>query len=329
MIPKISVIIPIYNAEYFLRRCIDSILAQTFSDFEILLIDDGSSDASGKICDEYAAKDNRVRAFHKKNSGPSAARNEGLDNATGQYVFFVDADDYLSESHLYNYSLWMENYDIVYQGYRLFDEESNATLERKAIDKEGVGVRQTMDVLCEIFVYGGLFGPTWSKIFRRSYIEEHGMRFDENLRIREDEIFTFEYCKHVKSIKSLETFTYNYQKTPSSLMRQGYYAPDILEKACICSYSIACKLPLTDQFKKTIDLYYTDTLTWCGKLCYNPYHLATKEIRKKILGSLFTAYKQMPSAKSMKFLKYNIFITDTFHLFVFYLKFIARILIRR
>lgn len=91
--PKISIIVPVYNVEKYLRRCIDSILAQTFTDFELLLIDDGSKDYSGAICDEYAEKDNRIRVFHKENGGVSSARNMGIDNAKGDRFSFVDADE--------------------------------------------------------------------------------------------------------------------------------------------------------------------------------------------------------------------------------------------
>ena len=84
--PKISVIVPVYKAEAYLHRCVDSLLAQTFTDFEVLLVDDGSPDRSGEICDEYARKDRRVRVFHKENGGVSSARNMGLDNARGEYV---------------------------------------------------------------------------------------------------------------------------------------------------------------------------------------------------------------------------------------------------
>ena len=88
----VSIIVPVYNTEKFLHRCIDSILAQTYTDFELLLIDDGSKDSSGAICDEYAVKDARVRVFHKENGGVSSARNLGLDNAKGEWITFVDSD---------------------------------------------------------------------------------------------------------------------------------------------------------------------------------------------------------------------------------------------
>ena len=96
-IPKISVIVPIYNAEKHLNRCVSSILSQTFVDLELLLIDDGSRDNSKKICDEYAEKDSRDRVFHKLNEGVSSARNLGLDNVHGEWIIFIDADDYWIE----------------------------------------------------------------------------------------------------------------------------------------------------------------------------------------------------------------------------------------
>ncbi len=113
---KISVIIPVYNVEKYLHRCIDSILAQTFTDFELLLINDGSKDNSGKICDEYAAKDSRVRVFHKENGGASSARNLGLDNAKGEWVTFVDSDDWIAAEMYHNMldKAKGEDADIVY-----------------------------------------------------------------------------------------------------------------------------------------------------------------------------------------------------------------------
>lgn len=96
----VSCIIPVYNTEKYLRRCIESVLAQTFVDWEMLLIDDGSTDASGSICDEYAAKDERIRVFHKENGGISSARNLGLNYAQGEWIFFVDSDDSLPKTSL-------------------------------------------------------------------------------------------------------------------------------------------------------------------------------------------------------------------------------------
>ena len=117
--PLISVIVPVYNVENYLPRCLDSIINQTYTNLEILLVDDGATDNSGKLCDEYAQKDNRIRVFHKENGGVSSARNMGLDNATGEYIAFVDSDDYIDKCMyeiMLNSSV-QNNADIVVCGY--------------------------------------------------------------------------------------------------------------------------------------------------------------------------------------------------------------------
>jgi len=113
--PIISIIVPVYNAEKYLRRCIDSIIAQTFTDWECLLVDDGSTDESPNICDEYATKDSRIKVFHKVNEGVSSARNIGIDNAKGRFVTFVDADD----SIMHNYLCLIKegDYDLLLSSY--------------------------------------------------------------------------------------------------------------------------------------------------------------------------------------------------------------------
>ena len=112
--PKISVIIPVYNVELYLPKCIDSILCQTYTDFELLLIDDGSSDASGKICDMYKENDNRIRVCHKKNEGVSKARNLALNNALGEFVIFVDSDDWIEPNTFELVLNQLENFDIFF-----------------------------------------------------------------------------------------------------------------------------------------------------------------------------------------------------------------------
>lgn len=116
MRPIISIIVPVYNTEKYLDKCIQSVLAQTYTNWELLLIDDGSTDSSGAICDKYAAEDNRIRVFHKENGGVSSARNLGLDNAQGEWISFVDADDWIENSMLHDaYQKAMdENAEIIF-----------------------------------------------------------------------------------------------------------------------------------------------------------------------------------------------------------------------
>lgn len=150
----ISVIIPVYNVEKYLRRCIYSILTQTFTDFELLLVDDGSTDSSRAICDEYARKDSRVRVFHKENGGPSSTRNVGIDNSKGNFLFFCDSDDYLNSNHLQNYADHLDA-DIVFQGYRQFDSKSDATISIKQVEcSYATGAVDCMDLFCRLFLIG-------------------------------------------------------------------------------------------------------------------------------------------------------------------------------
>jgi len=117
--PQISIIVPVYKVEDYLQRCIDSILEQTFTNWELILIDDGSPDKSGKICDEYAQRDNRVRVFHKENGGVSAARNEGLIQAKGEWITFIDSDDYVDKTFLEDFGLSRYKADIYLEGYQV------------------------------------------------------------------------------------------------------------------------------------------------------------------------------------------------------------------
>ena len=111
--PEVSVIVPVYKVEPYLHRCIDSILGQTFTDFELILVDDGSPDNCGKICDEYAKKDGRVRVVHKENGGVSSARNTGLQIACGKFIYFCDSDDYVEKELLNDTVQAMDGYDLV------------------------------------------------------------------------------------------------------------------------------------------------------------------------------------------------------------------------
>ena len=134
--PKISVIVPVYNVKEYLSRCVDSILAQTFSDFELLLIDDGSKDRSAQICGDYAIRDTRIRVFHKENGGVSSARNVGLDNAHGEYVIFSDSDDYYCMDdcleQLYNVAR-NNHLDIVRGEYIAVDKNGNELPQRRFV----------------------------------------------------------------------------------------------------------------------------------------------------------------------------------------------------
>lgn len=204
----ISVIVPVYKAEKYLHRCVDSILAQTYTDFELLLINDGSPDRSGDICDEYAAKDSRVRVFHKKNGGVSSARNLGLDNARGEWVTFCDADDYVTSDWLSAYDdAIVKDVDLGIQGYYIIDGDITKKKELSLCqgctndDKRGMVV----SLMCQ-----GTYGYLWVKLLRRQIIEDNHIRFDTKSTFREDEQFFSKYLEYVTTFRCIDKENYYY-----------------------------------------------------------------------------------------------------------------------
>ena len=201
--PKISFIVPIYNSEQYLPRCIDSILAQTFTDFELLLIDDGSKDYSGKICDEYAAKDPRVRVFHKENGGVSSARNLGLDNAQGEWIAFVDSDDWIDRNYI-ECLLPVDSEDMVVCSF-MYDTMEIFHLSDIVRDKQDIG-----DNLHILIDHMAVCSP-WCKIMRRDIIEENKIRFDINVSAGEDMLFICDYLSAgLNKIRTISQPLYHY-----------------------------------------------------------------------------------------------------------------------
>lgn len=226
----ISVIVPIYNTEKYLDRCIQSILSQTYTDFELLLIDDGSTDNSGTICDQYAAKDSRIRVFHKANGGVSSARNLGLDNACGEWITFVDADDWL-DLGLYH-TVFNSNYnaDIIFisniehlEDGTVVKYQANVTYSNTRSD-----IENTILYLKKNLADYPFYGFTWNKIFKSSIINKNKIRFLENFALYEDELFTNEYCKYIYSIIVLSDTLYHYRRSSSGLTNQERKADDLL-----------------------------------------------------------------------------------------------------
>ena len=198
MTPKISVIIPVYTTENYLRRCIDSVLSQTYKDFELLLIDDGSKDSSGAICDEYAAQDARVRVFHKENGGASSARNVGLDNARGEWVTFVDSDDYIEENFLNSFDGSLDAGLVV--GNMGICEDGKLPIDIGAHIVPGK-YRPIQSVLKGNLTKLAFQSPC-GKMFRGSLIKN--LRFDESMVIGEDHYFILKYVYIAKSIRILD-----------------------------------------------------------------------------------------------------------------------------
>lgn len=198
--PKISVIVPVYNVERFLPNCIESLMAQTIRDIEFILVDDGSPDHCGEICDRYALMDSRIRVIHQPNRGVSAARNAGLDAAEGEYIGFVDPDDWIAPEMYEAMIDAMEkhNADLVACGYDYYDEECN-------IDKNRLYKTRPDEILTREELYRHLsdMPPTirhgvCSKAFRFRTLKNLNLRFDEKLHSSEDLDFLMRYLEQVE-----------------------------------------------------------------------------------------------------------------------------------
>lgn len=203
--PKISIIVPVYNTEKYLHRCIDSILVQTFTDFELLLINDGSNDCSGEICDEYAAKDSRIKVFHKENGGVSSARNLGLDNAKGEWVTFVDSDDSITTIPIaQNVN---SEADIIITS--LVDSRTNngMILDNAFIEKQDLGT------FLSTAINNNILRTPYAKFLRRDIIEQYHLRLDLNMKLGEDTLFIRQYLKYITNIQTIKQDFYQISET--------------------------------------------------------------------------------------------------------------------
>ncbi len=210
--PLVSVIVPVYNAEKYLNRCVDSILSQTMTDFELLLIDDGSKDNSGRICDEYSEKDARVRVFHKPNGGVSSARNLGLDNAIGKWITFCDADDVVLPSWLSNFiDNACDSVDYVVQGF-LADKPIHETDDNQCSNNREVSFsfEGTVEDGVLLMSKNNMLGYVWCKLFKQSIIKQFNVSFNELYNYQEDMIFNLSYLQHCKRIRSINDVGYFY-----------------------------------------------------------------------------------------------------------------------
>lgn len=214
----ISIIVPIYKAEKYIHRCIDSILAQSYTDFELLLIDDGSPDNCGAICDEYAAKDSRVRVFHKANGGVSTARNYGVEKSLGQWITFVDSDDYVHPDFLSSlYSRHDADFIVGSSQVVGSDEVWRGVLDDTYYDKEAL--RDSVVSLCMSIN----FQTPWGKLFRADIIRDNNIIFNEKIHLGEDSLFVLSYLLYTNTIQTCSSPYYFYERGNVLGLSQNFY----------------------------------------------------------------------------------------------------------
>ncbi len=219
--PEVSIIVPVYNAEKGIRRCIESIINQEYTDFELILCNDGSKDTSGEICDEYAKKDERIRVLHKENSGVSDTRNQGIKMAKGTYIQFLDADDWITVDATKLLVRTMKENDcdmVISDFYRVVGERIS---HKSDIEEEGAISREKFAEYMMENPADFYYGVIWNKLYKREIIEANGIEMDGNVSWCEDFLFNLEYLLHTKTIAALQVPIYYYVKTEGSLVSQG------------------------------------------------------------------------------------------------------------
>lgn len=277
----ISVIVPVYNVEKYLAHCIDSIISQTYNDWELLLIDDGSADASGAICDEYSKKDDRISVFHQKNSGVSAARNVGLDHMKGDYLIFLDSDDWIEPDMLAKLYQAMVQYssDIVACDSYLIKIQENNQFERKQSFKWGA-LKDNLLVDHDEAFFRVLFqsATLWNKLFRREFVSHE--RFNIEMSYGEDTDFLVRVMNHGSRTVLIPYAGYNYVINRPGNVQSGGVSPhmiQLLENSALlykmlCSYGshavgvyrlhimidkLICKIPINELKNEKYKKYYS------------------------------------------------------------------------
>lgn len=208
----ISVIMPVYNAEKFLEKSINSILCQSFKDFELILVNDGSTDSSGEICEKYASLDARVVLYHQENSGVSCARMKGLYESKGHYIIHCDSDDWINFNMLeLMYKGAIENNaDLVYCDYIKYSKNS------KPVKVYHDKIRNAEHFISELLYYK-VWGVLWNKLIKRELIFENGVNFDVNVNMWEDLLFVIKCLKFSKKIYYVNDFLYHYNINETSI----------------------------------------------------------------------------------------------------------------
>ena len=206
---SLSIIMPVYNAEPFLAKSIESILKQSYQNFELILVDDGSQDGSASLCDAYAEKDKRIRVIHKENAGVSEARNDGICAAQGEFIAFVDADDFPSET-MYERLLQAQSKfqaDAVYCGFKRVYADHE---EEETFAKEKLYVQGEIRDLAHQFFSAEIFGPVWRGLYKKSAIG--ALRFNPDLHYAEDLNFNLWFLTQAKRVAVIPDVLYNYNK---------------------------------------------------------------------------------------------------------------------
>lgn len=283
---RVSIIIPVYNAEEHLKQCIESVINQTHKEVEIILINDGSTDKSGQICDSYAKQDQRIIVIHKENGGVSSARNEGLKKSTGRYTMFVDSDDWLDTNAVKTLlEIQSENeYEVIMFGsYR--DNLIVGKIEEVREGKQSYHSEDKVKDVLPLLIKKELMNSLWNKLYKSTLIKDNNITFDESLNIAEDLLFNFHVFLKTKSFYVLDQSFYHYMIRDEESLTKRYNPKKYETLMFVNNYM---------QKELSRDLIYIEALQ------------ATQHIRIKNIYSclldLFSKHYQMSTKEKLRYI---------------------------
>lgn len=258
----ISIIVPVYNVAPFLNQCIRSIVSQSYSDFECILVDDGSTDGSELICDKWAVKDTRIKVLHQNNQGVSVSRNRGIEKAKGEYITFVDSDDWIESTYLEDMIIPMLSHDVDLVVSGLTQQFKDGSFKSfcsntEWIELRGNFVKEFVDLNKKYL----LFGPV-VKLYKSSIIKEHSIQFPLEYSYGEDLIFNYQYLSYIRSLYVIDRINYNYRilgtGTLSSKKRLDQFQIDYDQWKILKAFYLS-----HNMMTEYSSAYLYDRLWWC------------------------------------------------------------------
>jgi len=282
----ISVIIPVYNVEQYLRRCVDSVLRQEDVSLEIILVDDGSTDSSRRMCDEYVANHPEIKCIHTPNAGPSTAKNIGYDIAVGEYVAFIDSDDEIKPNmfSLMLQSGYRHNADIVCCNYIQIDEDGKLS-HTKYTGSEYVLTQE--EALKAILIKDKIYSQCWTKIYKRQTMQEHGIRNTDGLKTEEDFVYNIQAFACSKTVCIVDKPLYIYTHRSKSLSKDYYrdhisqYIDNRIFRLELVDKIIHEQFPHLQEYSTYHCIFYYNELI--GRICLFPKLYNDHRVQKVLL----------------------------------------------
>jgi glycosyltransferase involved in cell wall biosynthesis len=277
MKPIVSIIIPVYNGEKYIDKCMDKVLNQTYSYIEVILVDDGSTDDSGSICDEYAKEDARVKVYHQKNGGASAAKNKGILNARGKYVVFVDIDDEIESNMIADNVILAESShaDLVLYGFWYYDMDNHKLIPNKLKSCfSGDGTEFFHNFLIQT-IDSEMINPPWNKMIRRRVLMENKILFDTRCPVYEDITFAMELMCYVNMIVVNNKLYYKYFVRSSGSLITKFF----------------------DTYFEAVTLFHGNAMDYCDK--YDDNRQQIKKFNNLYVKYVYTHFKQISTQKDL------------------------------